>query len=695
MQRIALTIAVIVCLAPTARSDELKTTRIALFSSGVGYFESSMTVNGAATAELKFRAEQVNDVLKSLVLRDLDGGTISAVEYPSRDPVEKALRSFAVDITARPTLGELLDQLRGVPVEVQAPNPIKGAVLGVEKQTFITDEKTTIKRDVLTILTDDGLRSFVLAEVAGVKILDAKVEGELRKALETLAASHDSDKKTVVLNFAGEGQRRVRAGYVLEMPIWKTSYRLELAEGKKPYLQGWAIVENATEQDWENVRLSLVSGRPISFVMDLYQPLYIHRPLEQLALYESLRPPTYEGAMLELAKKPEAPAEKLAEGKSKGDRPARARAPASPAPTGEPRGKEAGMGGGRFKDAGMAKAEDEERFDLDDAGVASVAAAQTAGELFEYAIQTPVTIKRQHSAMLPIAAGEVEGTKLSIFNPQTHPKHPLNGLRLKNASGLHLMQGPITVFDGGVYAGDSKLPDVRRDEERLISYALDLAVEVDVKQQPAPDEVTQVWIAKGQFWQRRRLLDQREYTLRNKDAGPRTVLVEHAIGPEWQLVEPKTVEERTGSLVRLKADLPGRQAQTLVVKAERPLDEAVALTNLNADQVAFFVQGKTISDAVKQALAEVLKRRQELDRTRGEIERTKGEIKAIEEDQQRIRQNMQSLSQTSEVYRRYEKKFDTQETQIEEQRGRLAELQKQEQAQRKALEDYVESLAVN
>src|SRR5262249_6702313 len=112
----------------------------------------------------------------------------------------------------------------------------------------------------------------------------------------TLALSHDSQKKAVSLHFAGEGKRKVEVGYVVENPIWKTSYRLVLKEGK-PYLQGWAVVENPTDEDWAQVTMALVSGRPISFKMDLYNPLYVGRPTVEPELFASLRPTTYTGAM--------------------------------------------------------------------------------------------------------------------------------------------------------------------------------------------------------------------------------------------------------------------------------------------------------------------------------------------------------------------------------------------------------------
>src|SRR6202035_3793233 len=120
----------------------------------------------------------------------------------------------------------------------------------------------------------------------------------------TLALSHDTQKKSVAVHFAGEGKRRVRVGYVVENPIWKTSYRLVLGVKKeeKPYLQGWAVVENPTDEDWKDVRMALISGRPISFQMDLYSSLYVSRPMVVPELFASLTPRTYEGSLGDDAK---------------------------------------------------------------------------------------------------------------------------------------------------------------------------------------------------------------------------------------------------------------------------------------------------------------------------------------------------------------------------------------------------------
>ncbi len=677
-------------IAATAPADELKTTRVALFSSGVGYFEAAATVEGTASAELKFRVEQINDVLKSLVLRDLDGGTVAAVQYPTRDPVEKTLKSFAVDITGRPTLGELLGQLRGAAVEVRGPNAVAGSVVGVERQKFVADTRQTVERDVLTLLTAEGLRTFVLAEVAGVKLLDPRLEGELRQALETLAASHDSEKKTVVLNFAGAGRRRVLAGYILETPVWKTGYRLVLAADRPPYLQGWAIVENATEQDWTDVRLSLVSGRPISFTMDLYQPLYLSRPVEQPARYEALRAPVYARAREDAKEKAAAP-------------PAAAAPADAPARRSRAEGKDAmfdradhvvlyGGLGGRGGEWELAQADAAAAGLPAESGVNAAAVAREAGELFEYAIAAPVTLRRQQSAMLPIVTEEISGQKVSIFNPAVHPRHPLNGLRLRNTTGLHLTAGPVTVYEDGVYAGDAKLPDLRKDEERLVAYALDLAVEVEVRQAAAPETVTRRWIADGVLHQRRQLVDEREYHLKNKNPAPRTVLIEQAAGDDWQLVEPPAADERAAGLLRFQTPLKENESRTLKVRLERPLEETVALVRAADDDLGFFLQQTTLSEGMRQALNRLVELRGAVAETQRQIAAAEQEIAAITEEQKRIRENMGVLAQTSDVYRRYEQKFNTQETRIETLREKVTELKTQGQAREAAVRDYLKTL---
>ncbi|MCK6462044.1 MAG: hypothetical protein L6Q95_19350, partial [Planctomycetes bacterium] len=248
MRKTALLLLVSAISAQEEPKVELPLKHLVLFTSGVGYFQRDGDVTGAARLELSFDAKDVNDLLKSLVLRDFDGGQVSSVTYASRDPVTKTLKSFAIDLTGDPPLAQILAQARGEEVEMLAPGAVRGTIVGVEMRS-VPVKDTVVGKAFLNLLTPDGLSSVALDDVQRIRFLRPELDAELRLALSTLAQGHDTQKKTVAVRFSGEGQRRVRVAYIAESPVWKTSYRLVLGEGA-PWLQGFAIVENTTDEDW-------------------------------------------------------------------------------------------------------------------------------------------------------------------------------------------------------------------------------------------------------------------------------------------------------------------------------------------------------------------------------------------------------------------------------------------------------------
>lgn len=538
-----------------------------------------------------------------------------------------------------------------------------GTIVGVETRKQEVEKGKIIKVEALNLLTDDGLRSVVLESVSRIKLVDEKLNAELQKALAVLATAHATDKKSVTLNFQGEGERQVRVGYILETPVWKTSYRLVLEDGKAPFLQGWAIVENTTEEDWTNVGMTLVSGRPISFVMDLYQPLYVARPKVKLELYASLRPQTYEQ---DLAAREEAFRE-LA--------PARARRAEGPP-----------------AEAALAEAEASEEMLGIRQGVQSVAAAGEVGELFQYAIATPVTLPRRQSAMLPIVNREVKGQQLSIYNPQVHPKHPLNGLKLTNSTELHLMQGPITVFDDGVYAGDAKIQDLPPGSQRLLSYAMDLDTEVAPESKGLPEQLVSVRLVKGTMFISRKHVRTCEYTIKNSGGKPKTVLIEYPYDPTWTLVNPKEPAEKTRDMYRFAVEAKPGEPARLAVEEERIDRREVALINLDEGAIRLYLRAKVVSDKVKAALQEMVQRKHALAQLAAQRGRLEAEVKTIDQDQARIRQNMRELDRTSELYKRYVTELTTQEDKLAGLRGQIKQLTDEEMKLHKALDEFLMGL---
>ena len=630
-----------------AKAATLPIRQVVLFNSGVSYVQREGEVDGNAQVDLPFPTSDINDLLKSLILEDLGKGKFTSVNYDSHDPLDKILRSFALDLNSNPTFAQILNQARGEKIEIvrqekkdEKPKTFAGTIVGVEVQRkAVGKDNNIVEVEMLNLSGDNGLQSVALDQVTSVRFLNPVLESEFQRALRVLASSHDTQKKTVSLSFSGVGKRTVRVGYVVEHPIWKTSYRVSLEPDGKVYIQGWAIVENTSDDDWNDVNMTLVSGRPISFKMDLYDPLYIPRPTVEPELFASLRPPVYSGGLMG----------------GEADK-ATAAAPQAPVPGQRFQGQGLGgmpgmgmMGGGGFPGGGqnfgpgnnqnkrdqqgqeiqqfnqqnlnkltfeqLQERQKESRTRADakkvgekltslnfKEGVATVASADELGDYYQYTIDHKISLPRQKSAMLLILHQTIEGAKVSIYNESVQAKFPLLGLRLKNSSKLPLNQGPITVYEDNSYVGDTRILDVQPKEERLLSYALDQSTEVksDVKTTPSPDMHFKV--GEGVLTAKYKLRQTKTYTIKNRAAKERTVILEHPIRTDWKLADGKKPKETARDVYRFEVHVPAEKTITYDVVEDQARSDNVALSGQPAYVATTGIQIKTLINVSEEKL---------------------------------------------------------------------------------------------
>ena len=216
----------------------LPITRVVLFNAGVGYFHREGDVVGDARLDLRFDEADVNDLLKSLVLTDKDGGKVRAVTYDNRMPLDVTLKGFAVDVTENPTMGQLMHQVRGEKVEVTDKGGVvtAGQIVSVERPALPATGPDP--GELLNVLTDDGLQTVELKQLKKIKFVRAELQAEFKRALELLAAARGDYKKAVSVVFSGNGKRKVAVGYVTEAPLWKPNYRLSADEKGAARLPG-------------------------------------------------------------------------------------------------------------------------------------------------------------------------------------------------------------------------------------------------------------------------------------------------------------------------------------------------------------------------------------------------------------------------------------------------------------------------
>ena len=691
--------------AQSANTD-VPVKEVVLFSSGVGYFQHEGTVHGDASTLLRFKTTQINDILKSLVLNDLDGGHVGVVTYPSQAPLARTLASFQVDISDNPSEGQLLDKLRGARISLgyggaNGVESLQGTVLGVEEREVPGGKEGAepLKKEFLNLITDGGIRSLELARVDHFQLEDRSLQEELNRALAAVAGARDQDKKPVDIRFNGQGDRRVRLGYVVETPIWKASYRLVLP-GKDPkdkqgMLQGWAVVDNQTDNDWKDVRLSLVSGRPISFIQDLYQPLYVPRPTVVPELYASLRPQEYEGGQ----ENQKQPADKV-------DQAARDN-PVAGSPVVAQRAMQArALGGGALAQgpvtATAGGARDNTGVDAAPApinvseSVAPLSDTAKIGELFQYTVGN-VSLARQESAMIPIINDPIEVEKVSIYNRSVLAAHPLNGARLRNTTEdkKHLLQGPVTVFDGGRYAGDARIDDVPPGQTRLLSYGVDQEMLVNAKNLEDEQSVQTGKIVKGVLEMTYKFVSAVEYSAENKGEDDRTLVTEHPVRAGWKLVGKPAPQETTDQLYRFQQPVGAGKTVKLTVREESVQEQQIALSTTGLDDLARYSKTGELPAAVRDALAKVIARSQAAQATQDQMTQKSTQINDLSADQNRIRENIKSVDRTSAYATRLLKKLDDQESQLEKLQSEADALRAKFDAQRKDYADALNNLNVD
>ena len=324
----------------------------------------------------------------------------------------------------------------------------------------------------------------------------------------------------------------------------------------------------------------------------------------------------------------------------------------------------------------------------------AMAAGGKVGTLFQYAITQPVTIPRQQSAMIPIISDRVEGEKLSVYNAAADARHPMNGIMLKNTSKLHLMGGPITVFDGEAYGGDALIEDIAPGEQRLLTYAMDLPVEVESQSTAEPQKLLTAKIVNGVMTLTYKQRFETTYNIKNGADEKRVMLIEHPLRQDWKLIEPKQADERTRSAYRFKVPVEAGKTGKLVVVEELPRVQEVALVSASAAQTQLWIAQTELSEKLRAALQKLTGLQEEaaaLSQQRAEKETR---IKEIEQEQSRIRANMKELDRASELYRQYVEKLTKQETEFEALRGQIAELRAKEAAKKAEIAAYVAGLDV-
>jgi hypothetical protein len=659
---------------PALFAADLPVREVILYKHGVGFFERSGELKPGETARLDFKAGDMNDVLKSLTITDRSGGKIGGVRYDASESLDKRLEDFPFTLASQASLTVFLDQLKGAQIEIKTES-ITGTIAG-SRLSQLSDKGQAVERETVTLLTDAGeLRTIDLGSATSVKLPDPKQQALLKDYLSVLNNARSKDRRSVYIDSLGAAARELVASYMTPAAVWKSSYRLLFTGAAEPTLEGWAIVDNTSGEDWNNVKLSVVSGRPISFISQLYPPRYVQRPTAELAEDRAVGPQVFQGGIGtgSLGGVP-APAAPLAR--------QQAQAGAQAA-----RGGRGGGGGNAFL-----KSED---FDsvtsVEESAFASVASGQDVGELFEYSFASPVTVKMGESAMLPFLQQKVGARKLLIYS-ESMGLHPMNAAEVSNSTGKTLDGGPITVYDAGAYAGEALVETLKAGDKRLISYGVDLGMRISTKWDSSANVVREIHLRRGTLTTRNAIQETKTYTIKNVDAQAKTLVIEHAERPGYKLLN-QTPSEKTSNAYRFEVKVPASAEQTFVVEEERVYDQTISLNNAAPDVLATWLQNKALSDAGRRQLEQIAQKKNDVASNDAALAQVQADRTALTQDETRVRENIQSLRQVTgqqDQVQQYARQLAEMETKLAALRDSESDLRKKKSQLQSDLNTLIE-----
>lgn len=620
----ALILGVIVSsFAGSTEAAELPLRRILLSTGGVGYFEHEAEIDGDATSSLDVRLDQVSDVLKSIVIFDARG-QLGRATLAGREPLAEVFRDlpFTLDDLASPAA--LLEALRGANVRLTVnASTFEGRIISVTEETTTLDQlRGVLVRHRVTLMTGTGLRQAIIEDATAIELMDPMLRKQVESALVAIAENSERERRTITIRLEGQGQRTVNIGYVVAAPLWKATYRLVLPDStNKAQLEGFALLENMSGQDWRGVDLTVASGNPVTFRQALYDTYFIERPEVPVEVFGRILPPVDVGAV----------------------------------PPGAMARRSSGLA--EFSLRSLAQPESIESVPAVD-GSADIEATEGATSV-TFHFPEPIDLMRGEAMLAPIVQREIQAERVSVFRRDVDKTNPVASVRLVNDTPTSLPPGAVTMYElagteGNLeFVGDARLGPLPVGQERLLGYAADLDVRVDFEDKSA-QMITGATVERGILVVRRVEQRQTKYRIAGAPNEDRSMIIEHPRIAGFALTSPLMGQiGDTPTHHRLAVQVPAGQTVTLDVMLTRPIEQKVSIVGIGGAELGVLVLTPEIPGDVRDVLKQVMALQRTLADRQQTLTALENERAAIVTDQARLRANLAAVPADSDLRTRY------------------------------------------
>jgi Domain of unknown function (DUF4139) len=704
----------------------LRLSRVVLYRNGIGYFEREGRVDGNVL-RLKVRKDQINDLLKSLTVVKRDGGQALSVSMPL-DPQSWANAALATLAPGRGSLAEVLDALRGTHVKLATTDgTLRGRVLMVEVVENAAPEpggrsrrpESVAKQDhKITLLDEDEMRVVMLSNIKGITLEDGDLAMQFHRSLDATAGEGMFQQVEVSIRLAGASSHDLVVSYVVPAPMWKPTYRVVLPEGGKgkALLQGWAVVDNTSGEDWSDVRLALTSGAPIAFRYDLHTP----RDVERTDLTEAGVSKRARVAIGETSYEPEA----------------QPSPPMAPPPADEPyaladRLEEAESGAEVMGGYGRGKAERkpasapsqptsstrDQRYDADGSQQAAQgidfeslrrstlakARATAVSGLTRFDLGSRVTVPDGSSTMVAIINHPVEAEETFLFKPggagTGYDANPYRVVRFRNTTPFVLESGPISIYAGGSFVGEGLSEVVGTGTSATVPFAVETGILVSSKTERSGDEMRLLRIVRGVLEVESFARTSTTWTVKSQTkADGFQVLIRHPkAGWNYELVQrPTGTEDLVGAyLIPVQVPKTKRESSLEVVE-QTPSKLQLSIWDTRSVKLldTLLMTGNLTPDA-RARLQPIVARRQEIGRIDSEIEGLRTQRIELDQRASETRKSLQAIKKdpaAGALRAKLNKRLEEFTSQADQVGRRMVELQSKRLEKKIELEDMLQDL---
>lgn len=606
-------------------ADNGPITSITLSSGGLAEIVRKADIDSTGQINMTVPLDQINDVLKSIVVFD-QAGVVEGITLPGPNPLAETFKNLPFSVDDLQSPARLLSALQGTRVRLdRAGSSVEGMVLGVSAR----DQGDMGQSFVVSVLSEGRITGVELGADTEVTFLDEDISQKVARALSAVGTGKADGARNVALKVAGEGAREVAVSYVVPAPIWKTAYRVVTLKDNKARLQAWAVLENASGEDWENVEVTLSSGAPVTLKQRLHDLYWKQRREVPIDVSEGYVPRTDTGAE---------PVFDVAESEAVLESRSRIAAFSAPAAAPQPVMRK------------MAEA--------------NVGEAVEGTVTASFTLPWKVSLDSGDTLSAPIVDKVVSAETVSVFQPESGLSHPIAAILIDNETETSLPKGILTVYDETEgYVGDAQINGMPSGESRMASFATDKKVRI-AQNTTGDNQITSIRVSDGVLTATVRETSTTRYAIKGAPDGRRTVIIEQVKRPGWSFSSDNEMDS-TISHHRLRVDVAEGVTESVVALQERTLSETYALVSTDANRL-LYLSRRSPDRAVAAKLRELSALQTEISKIEGEVQQLRYDKEQETQDQERHRANLAAIQPGADLYKRAVGKLEDSETRIED-----------------------------